>query len=126
MKKISTTAIIAGALMVSGGLITGLATAGSYPSHNGFGHHGKIDALKLDANKDGIPSKKEMLNHNSKRFIRLDSDENGSTSKDKFNARLVAMFEKMDSDGDCLFNANEMPKRHHGGHGRHDYDGDYG
>ena len=131
MKKISETAIIAGALVISGGLIAGLATAGSYPSHNGFGHHGhhgdhgKIDALKLDANKDGTLSKKEMLRHNSKRFMRLDSDENGSISKDKFNPRLVAMFEKMDSDGDCLLNATQMPKRHHGGHRRHDYDGNY-
>ena len=129
MKKISETAIIAGALVVSGGLIAGLATAGSYPSYKGFGHHGhygKINALKLDANKDGVLSQEEMLSHNSKRFMRLDSDENGSISKDEFNARLVAMFEKMDSDGDGLLNADEMPKRHHGGHGRHDYGRNHG
>ena len=128
MKKISETAIIAGALVVSGGLIAGLATAGSYPSHKGFGHHGhhgKINALKLDANKDGVLSQEEMLSHNSKRFMRLDSDENGSISKDEFNARLIAMFEKMDSDGDGLLNDDEMPKRHHGGHGRHDYGDNY-
>ena len=125
MKKISETAIIAGALVVSGGLIAGLATAGSYPSHKGFGHHGKINALKLDANKDGVLSQEEMLRHNSKRFMLLDSDENGNISKDEFNARLIAMFEKMDSDGDGLLNADEMPKRHHGGHNRHDYDDNY-
>ena len=128
MKKISKTAIITGALVVSGGLIAGLATAGSYPSHKGFGHHGhhgKINALKLDANKDGVLSQEEMLSHNSKRFMRLDSDENGNISKDEFNARLIAMFEKMDSDGDGLLNADEMPKRHHGGHGRHDYGDNY-
>ena len=128
MKKISETAIIAGALVVSGGLIAGLATAGSYPSHKGFGHHGhhgKINALKLDANKDGVLSQEEMLSHNSKRFMRLDSDENGSISKDEFNARLIAMFEKMDSDGDGLLNADEMSKRHHGGHNRYDCDNNY-
>lgn len=125
MKKISETAIIAGALVVSGGLIAGLATAGSYPSHNGFGHYGKINALKLDANKDGVLSQEEMLRHNSKQFMLLDSDENGNISKDEFNARLIAMFEKMDSDGDGLLNADEMPKRHHGGHNRHDYDDNY-
>ena len=128
MKKISETAIIAGALVVSGGLIAGLATAGSYPSHKGFGHHGhhgKINALKLDANKDGVLSQEELLRHNSKRFMLLDSDENGNISKDEFNARLIAMFEKMDSDSDGLLNADEMPKRHHGGHNRHDYDDNY-
>ena len=112
MKKISETVIIAGALVVSGGLIAGLATAGSYPSHKGFGHHGhhgKINALMLDANKDGILSQKEMLRHNSKRFMRLDGDENGNISKDEFDARLIAMFEKMDSDGDGLLKADEMP-----------------
>ncbi len=64
MKKISKTAIISGALVVSGGLIAGLATAGNYPSHKGFGHHGhhsKINALKLSANKDGVLSQEEML-----------------------------------------------------------------
>ena len=121
MKKISEIAIIAGALVVSGGLIVGLATAGSYPSYKGFGHHGKINALKLDANNDGVLSQEEMLRHNSQRFMRLDSDENGNISKDEFNAHLIAMFEKMDSDGDGLLNADEMPKRHHGGHSRHDY-----
>ena len=128
MKKISKTAIIAGGLVVSGGLIAGFATAGSYPSHKGFGHHGhygKINALKLDANKDGVLSQEEILRHNSKRFTRLDSDENGNISKDEFNARLIAMFEKMDSDGDGLLNTDEMPKRHHSGHSRHDYDVNY-
>ena len=128
MKKISKTAIIAVALVVSGGLIAGLAIAGNYPSHKGFGHHGhhgKINALKLDANKDGVLSQEEMLRHNSKRFMRLDRDENGNISKDEFNARLIAMFEKMDSDGDGILNADEMPKRHHGGRSRHDYDGNY-
>ena len=129
MKKISKTAIIAGALVVSGGLIAGLATAGSYPSHKGFGHHGhhgKINALKLDANKDGVLSQEEMLSHNSKRFMRLDSDENGNISKDEFNARLIAMFEAMDSNGDGMLKGNEMPIHHHGGHGRHNYGRNHG
>lgn len=124
MKKNSEISIFAGALAISVGLIAGLATAGSFPSHEGFGHqghHGKINALKLDTNNDGVLNEEEILSHNSERFMRLDSDENGSISKDEFNARLIAMFKKMDSDGDGRLNADEMPKRHHGGHNRHDY-----
>ena len=126
MKKISKTAIIAITLVVSGGLIAGLATAASFPKHKGFGYHGKINALKLDSNKDGALSKDELLSHNTKRFTRLDSNEDGSISKDEFNARLIAMFEAMDSNGDGMLKGNEMPKRHHGGHGKHDYGQNHG
>ena len=126
MKKISKTAIIASALVVSGGLIAGLATAASFPGHKGFGHHGKINALKLDSNKDGALSQEELLSHNTKRFTRLDSNEDGSISKDEFNGRLIAMFEAMDSNGDGMLKGDEMPKRHHGGHGRHDYGRNHG
>ncbi len=57
--------------------------------------------------------------------MRLDSDENDNISKDEFDARLIAMFEKMDSHGDGLLNADDMPKRHHGGHSQRDYDDNY-
>ena len=126
MKKIGKTAIIASALIVSGGLIAGLATAASFPRHKGLGHHGKINALKLDFNKDGALSQEELLSHNTKRFTRLDSNEDGSISKDEFNARLIAMFEAMDSNGDGMLKGNEMPIHHHGGHGRHNYGRNHG
>ena len=125
MKKISKTAIIASALVVSGGLIGGLATAASFPGHKGLAI-GKINALKLDSNKDGALSREELLSHNTKRFTRLDSNEDGSISKDEFNGRLIAMFEAMDSNGDGMLKGDEMPKRHHGGHGRHDYGRNHG
>ena len=126
MKKISKTTIIASALVVSGGLIAGLATAASFTGHKGFSHHGKINALKLDSNKDGALSREELLSHNAKRFIRLDSNEDGSISKDEFNAHLIAMFKAMDSNRDGMLKGDEMPKRHHGGHGRHDYGRNHG
>jgi hypothetical protein len=126
MKKISTKAIIASALFVSCGLIAGLATAAGSPGHRAFGHYGKINALKLDSNQDGALSQEELLSHNTTRFTRLDSNEDGSISKDEFNARLIAMFEAMDSNSDGMLKGDEMPKRHHGGHGRHDYGRNHG
>ncbi len=120
MKKISETAILAFALVVSGGLIVGLATAASYPGHKGLGHHGKINALKLDANEDGVLNQEELLSHNSKRFRRLDSNTDGNISKNEFNAHLITMFRKMDRDGDGLIDAKEIHKRHNDRHGRSD------
>ncbi len=113
MKKISRTVFIASSLVVFGGLIAGFSTAASVPGHMGsghHGHHGKINALKLDADKDGALSQEELLSHNTKRFARLDSNEDGSISRDEFNARLIVMFEKMDSNGDGILKGVEMPK----------------
>ncbi len=119
MKKIRKKAIIARNLVVFGTLLAVLVTAASLPIHNGFGYHSKINALKLDSNKDHALSKDELLSHNTKRFTRLDSNEDGSISKDEFNAHLIAMFEAMDSNGDGILKGDEMPKNRHSGRGRH-------
>ena len=121
MKTIRRTAIIASVLVGSGSVIAGLATAASVPEHKGFGHYGKIKALKLDTNKDGAVTREELLSHNTERFKRLDFNEDGSISKDEFNARLITMFKKMDTNGDGKLNGDEMPKRHGAGHSRNDH-----
>ena len=121
MRKISRPATIVSFLFIFSALIVGLATAASFPKHEWFGYHGKINALKLDSNKDDALSKDELLSHNTRRFTRLDSNKDGSISEDEFNAHLIAMFEAMDSNGDGMLKGNEMPKRHQGGHGKHDY-----
>lgn len=119
MKKISRPVTIFCSLFISSALIVSLATTASFPKHKGFGYRGKINALRLDSNKDDALSKDELLSHNARRFTRLDSNEDGSISEDEFNAHLIAMFEAMDSNGDGILKGNEMPKRHQGGHGKH-------
>ena len=52
MKKISRLATTVSSLFISSALIVGLVTTASFPKHKGFGYHGKINALKLDSNKD--------------------------------------------------------------------------
>ena len=126
MKKIIRLATIVSSLFISSALIIGLSTTASFPKQKGFGYHGKINALKLDSNKDDVLSKDELLSHNTRRFTRLDSNEDGSISEDEFNAHLIAMFEAMDSNGDGMLKGNEMPKRHQGGHRKHDYGQNHG
>ena len=126
MKKISRPATIVSSLTISCALIAGLATDASFPKHKEFGYHGKINALKLDSNKDDALSKDELLSHNKRRFTKLDSNEDGSISEDEFNAHLIAMFEAMDTNGDGMLKGNEMPKHHQGGHGKHDYGQNHG
>ncbi len=121
MKKISRPATFVHTLFIFCALIVGLTTAASFPKHKGFGYHGKINALKLDSNKDDALSKDELLSHNTRRFKRLDSNKDGSISQDEFNAHLIAMFEAMDSNRDGMLKGNEMPKRHKDGHDKHDY-----
>lgn len=125
MNKSNKIAIIAGGLLLSGGLIAGLASAAvdahdrkhGYEGH--MGHHFK--AKKLDSNKDGSISMDEMLAGNMNRFSTLDADNDGMLSADEFNVRLMAMFTKFDANGDGLLTNDEMPKRRHKGH-RHHHD----
>jgi len=132
MKKISKTVIISAALMISGGLIAGLAVASSMASGSGheYGQHGKhhmMKPFKMDTNNDGLLSKEEVLSRNVMRFEQLDSDGNGSINADEFNAHLIAMFSRMDSNGDGLLSPDELPRKfgkgHHGG-SHHDMDHD--
>ncbi len=126
MKKISRSAILEIFLFISSALVVGLATTATFSEHKGFGYHGKINAVKLDSNNDDALSKDELLSHNTRRFTRLDSNKDGSISEDEFNAHLIVMFEAMDSNGDGMLKGNEMPKRHQGGRGKHDYGQNHG
>jgi len=122
MNKINRMAVIAGGLLLSGGLIAGLASAAVDAhdrKHNHKEHMGKhFKSKKIDINKDGSISLEELLSGNMERFQKLDSDSDGTLSADEFNARLVAMFSKIDANGDGLINGDEMPKRHKG-HRKH-------
>jgi len=127
MKKFNKTLVIGSALVISGGLIAGLAVA-SVTSHDDdhdhAGRHGIIKAFKLDGNGDGQISQDELLSRNNGHFKRLDSNNDGQIDNDEFNARLVAMFNRMDVNGVGLLSAEEMPKRRHGGHHHRDHDDD--
>jgi len=127
MKKFNKTLVIGSALVISGGLIAGLAVASVTSrddDHDHAGRHGIIKAFKLDGNGDGQISQDELLSRNNGHFKRLDSNNDGQIDNDEFNARLVAMFNRMDVNGDGLLSAEEMPKRRHGGHHHRDHDDD--
>ena len=113
MKKIKKTSVLISVFIICCGLIAGFAAAANYSSHIGFNHYAnqsKVNALKLDSNKDGALSKEELLSQNKKRFTRLDNNGDGRISSDEFNASLVAMFKRMDHNRDGLISAEEIPK----------------
>lgn len=116
MKNLKLPIILGAGLLVSGGLIAGLATA----SDRGFGknkHHGMFAAKKIDVNNDGVISQDEMLARHQSRFDKLDSNKDGMITPDEYNAKLVAMFEKLDKNADGLLQPDEMPRR--GDHKQH-------
>lgn len=128
MKKFNRTLVIGSALVISGGLIAGLAVASVSSHDDDHGHarrHSIIKAFKLDGNGDGQISQDELLSRNNGHFKRLDSNNDGQIDSEEFNARLIAMFNRMDVNGDGLLSAEEMPKRHHGGHHHRDHDDDH-
>lgn len=117
MGKINKIAIISGGLLLSGGLIAGLASAAvdkHGKRHGHMGHHFK--AKMLDSNNDGNISKDELLAGNKIRFTKLDANGDGLLSVDEFNARLTAMFTKFDANGDGLLAGDEIPTRRNKGH----------
>ena len=106
--------LIGASLLISGGLIAGLANADMYPkTHERF----LIKAKKLDLNNDGLISLNELTNRHNRRFQKLDRNADGQIDEDEFNARLVAMFNRMDSNGDSMLDDVEISKlkpRHQG------------
>ena len=134
MKQRNRILVVAGGLLISGGLIAGLASAAShkrgdkYGDGYGHGHHMKFKAKKLDTNNDGAISQEELLARHISHFSKLDADNDGMLSIEEFNARPIAMFSKLDADGNGLIAGDELPRRHKGGkhgHGHsddHDYD----
>ena len=97
-------------LLVSGGLITGLANANMYPNtHKGT----MVKAKKLDMNDDGLISLDELTNRQNRRFQKLDHNDNGQIDEAEFNARLVAMFNRVDSNSDGMLDDVEISKLSH-------------
>ena len=128
MNKVNKSMVIIGGLLVSGAVISGLAMAGNSGNFGHKHHHSEMNALKLDANVDGMLSQEELLARNVKRFQKLDADSNGMISADEYSAELVAMFTSLDANGDGLLSDDELPRRFHGfkdghgyknGHGKH-------
>ena len=112
MKQIHTFSVIAGALVVSAALITGLASADVTADRK---HKLMMHAQKLDTNDDGAISLDELTARQDRRFTKLDHDDNGMIEKHEFNARLIAMFQRMDRDGNGVLRGDELPGYRHGG-----------
>ena len=106
--------ILTGAgLLISGGLIVGLANAHIYPKTQ---KHAVVKAKKLDANNDGLISLDELTSRRNQRFQKLDHNADGQIDAAEFNARLVAMFNRMDSNSDGMLDDVEISKlKHHHG-----------
>jgi hypothetical protein len=122
MKRNYAVPVIASVLLVSGGLIAGLASADMASDHKS---RSIMHAKKLDTNEDGVISLDELTARQDKRFAKLDSNGNGTIDKIEYNARLIAMFNRMDQNGDGMLSEDEMPghhrgsKRHHNGDDHH-------
>ena len=119
MKNLKLPIIFGVSLLVSGGLVAGLAVA----KDRGFGkdrHHGMFIAKKIDVNNDGIISRDEMLARQQNRFDMLDSNKDGMIAPAEYNAKMVSMFEKLDVNADGLLLPDELPRHHHHNHhGKH-------
>ena len=119
MKNLKLPIIFGVSLLVSGGLVAGLAVA----KDRGFDkdrHHGMFIAKKIDVNNDGIISRDEMLARQQGRFDMLDSNKDGMIAPAEYNAKMVSMFEKLDVNADGLLLPDELPRHHHHNHhGKH-------
>ena len=102
-------------LLVSGGLIVGLAKANMYPNTH---KRAVVKAKKLDVNNDGLISLNELTSGQNWRFKKLDRNSDVLIGDDEFNARLVAMFNRMDNNSDGMLDDIEILKPRHHGHGK--------
>lgn len=102
--------LIGVSLLLSGGIIAGLANAdmGDSP-HN----RAKMTAKKLDTNNDGMVSLDELTSRQDRRFQKLDRNNDGMIDKSEFNARITAMFNRMDRNGDGALDDDEIAKLKH-------------
>ena len=103
---------MAGFLVVSAALITGLASADMATNRR---DKSMMHAQKLDTNEDGAISLDELTARQDRRFAKLDRDENGMIEKHEFNARLITLFHRMDRDGDGVLRGDELPGHRSGG-----------
>ena len=105
--------MIGAGLLVSGGLIAGLANANIYPNNH---EQPVIKAKKLDANNDGLISLNELISCQRRSLEKRDRNDDSQIDEAKFNARLVAMFKLTDSNSDGMLDDHEISKlkhRHH-------------
>ena len=112
MKQKHIPSIMSGFLVVSGALITGLASAALKTDR---GDTSMMHAQKLDTNDDGAISLYEITARQNRRFAKLDRDENGIIEKHEFNARLITVFSRIDRDGDGVLPDDELPGHSYGG-----------
>ena len=106
--------LIGAGLLISGGLIVGLANADIYPKTH---KQAVVKAKKLDVNNDGLISLDELTSRRNQHFQKLDRNDDGQIDEAEFNARLVAMFRRMDRDSNGMLDDVEISKlkrRHHG------------
>ncbi|MDC0062757.1 hypothetical protein OAJ84_02045 [Candidatus Puniceispirillum sp.] len=107
--------LIGTGLLISGGLIVGLANADIYPKTQ---KRTVVNAKKLDVNNDGLISLDELTSRQNQRFQKLDRNDDGQIDEAEFNARLVAMFNRMDSNSDGMLDDVEISKLKHRHHGK--------
>jgi len=129
--------LIAGAILVAGGVSAGAALAQGPMGGPGMGMHQRPAFEDLDADGDGQVTQAEMLAHAQARFGAADADGDGRLSLEEMQAQARArademaarMLERMDRDGDGALSFDEMPgQRRESGmermFGRADADGD--
>ena len=103
--------MIGAGLLVSGGLIAGLANANISPNTH---KNVVVKAKKLDANNDGLISLDELTGPQNRRIKKLDRKKDGQIDEAEFNARLVAMFNRMDHNSDGMLDDVEISRlKHH-------------
>ena len=106
--------LIGTGLLISGGLIVGLASANIYPTTQ---KRAVVQAKHLDVNNDGLISLDELTSRRHQHFQNLDRNDDSQVEEAGFNARLVAMFNRIDCNGDGMLDDVEISKlkyRHHG------------
>ena len=95
-----------GFLVVSAGLITGLANATITTERK---NKSMMHAQKLDTNNDGAICLDDLTARHDSRFADLDREENGIIEKHEFNPHLVNMFHRKDRNGNGILQDYELP-----------------
>ena len=109
--------LIGAGLLISGGLIVGLANADIYPKTH---KQAVVKAKKLDVNNDGLISLDELTSRASRHFEKHSHEKDNQIDESEFNARLVAMFNRMDSNSDGMLDDVEISTLKHRHRGKYD------
>ena len=124
-------------ILIAGGLILGVASAGAIShaalddDHNhrdghergdfmSHGKKGKYFLKMLDVDGDGMVSKDEVQSHLKLRFDALDADGDGQIGLEEFSARQLDRFVMIDGDGDSFITKQELREMHHKRHHEND------